>query len=92
MKIEKLQPGMTVYDVGRNKMGNTTLSTVRVWRVHIVSVDVEARKVVASWNSNQSKIYTEQTWSKWRAKRPQLVTMPLGNRRIARRGEVMPNN
>lgn len=52
MKIEKLHPTMVVYDVGRHKMGNTTISTVCVWSVLIVSVDVEARTVVASWNSN----------------------------------------
>jgi len=91
MKIEKLQPGMVVYDVGRHKMGNTTISTVSVWSVRIVSVDVDARTVVASWNSNQAKPYREGIWSKWRAKRPQLVMMALGNQRLARRGEVTPN-
>ena len=91
MKIEKLQPGMVVYDVGRHKMGNTTISTVSVWSVRIVSVDAEARTVVASWNSNPAKTYREGVWSKWRAKRPQLVRMAFGNQRLARRGEATPN-
>lgn len=88
MRIEKLQPGMVVYDVGHRKMGNTTIPTVCVWSVLIVSVDVEERTVVASWNSNPAKPYREGIWSKWRAKRPQLVRMTLGNYRLARRGEV----
>ena len=88
MKIEKLQPGMVVYDVGRTKMGNTTMSTVSVWSVRIVSIDVEARTVVASWNNNQNETFRERAWSKWRLKQPQLVTMALGNQRLARRGEA----
>ena len=41
MKFEKIKPGMFVYDVGRQRLGNTTLSTVVVWGVNIVSVDAE---------------------------------------------------
>lgn len=88
MKIEKLKPGMVVYDVGRHKMGNTTISTVAVWSVCIQSVDAEKRTVVASWNSNAPKEYREHQWSKWRMKKPLLIRGPMGNYRIARRGEV----
>lgn len=90
MKLEKLQPGMTVYDVGRHKMGNTTVSTVSVWSVLIVRVDAETRTVVASWNSNKAQSYGEHTWSKWRVRRPLLVRCVLGNYRLALRGEVLP--
>ena len=88
MKIEKLKPGMTVYDAHKYKMGNTNISTVGIWTVYIIQVDHEKRTVTASWNSNPQKTYYERDWSKWRIKRPELIEMPLGNKRIARRKEI----
>ena len=38
MLIEKLQPGQTVWNVRRQKMGNTTISTVAIFPVRIVEV------------------------------------------------------
>ena len=87
MKIEKLVQGLTVYDVGRQKMGNTSMTTVCVWRVFIHSVDLEKRIVKASWNNNQVQEYHESTWSKWRLKEPRLVKTGVGHR-LARRGET----
>ena len=88
MKLEKLQPGMTVYDVGRTKMGNTTLSTVSVWGVHIVSVNTEKQTVVARWNGNKESTYSPRTWSKWREKRPMLIRTGMGAHRLATREEI----
>lgn len=88
MKIEKLHPGMTVYYVGRSKMGNTTLSTVSVWSVYIVSVDADNKTVVAKWNGNPQRTYYFGTWSKWREKRPMLVRTGMGAHRLANRAEI----
>lgn len=88
MKLEKLQPGMTVYDVGRTKMGNTTLSTVSVWGVHVVSVDANKKTVVARWNGNAERTYYPGTWSKWREKRPMLIRTGMGAHRLANREEI----
>ena len=87
MKIEKLAQGLTVYDVGQQKMGNTSMSTVCVWRVVIHSVDLEKRIVKASWNNNQVREYHEPTWSKWRLKEPVLIQTSFGHR-LAKRGET----
>lgn len=73
MDIKKLQPGMTVYDVGRIKMGNTTMSTVSVWSVRIVSVDLGGERVVASWNGNAPKEFSANSVKRWRAKKPVLI-------------------
>lgn len=89
MKFEKLKPGMTVYDVCRYKMGNTTLSTVGVWDVKIISVDAENKSVVASWNSNAPRVFFAHAATKWRAKRPVLVRTAMRAHRLARRGEVV---
>jgi hypothetical protein len=88
VKIEKLQPGMIVYDVGRTKMGNTTMSTVSVWGVYIVSVDAEKNTVIAKWNGNKERTYYSRTWSKWRKKSPMLVRTGMGAYRLANREEI----
>ena len=50
MKIEKLKPGMVVFSVGKMRMGNTAIKTVVVHPVAIKSIDMQSRRVVASWN------------------------------------------
>jgi len=87
MKISSLKPGMTVYDVGRHKMGNTTISTVTVWAVRIVSVDIENETAIASWNGNSAKSFRGRVISKWRKNKPVLTRGPLGNARLATREE-----
>lgn len=87
MKFEKLQPGMTVYKVGRMRMGNTTLMTTGVWPILILSIDKEKRCVVASWNTNPPRAYHERTISKWRIKRPLLIRTAMGTQRLATREE-----
>ena len=88
MKIEKLLPGIIVYDVHKHKMGNTTISTVGVWPVHIIDVDTETMTVTASWSGNKSQKYHESTWSKWRLKEPVLIRSRMGYCRIATRAEI----
>lgn len=87
MKFEKLKPGMVVFDVGRHKMGNTTMSTVAVWQVRVISVDQEAQTVVASWNSNPARTYYSRSVAKWREKAPMLVRGASGRARLATREE-----
>ena len=89
MTLDKLEPGMVVYDVHSYRMGNTTIRSVGAWEVRIVSVDVERRCVVASWNHNPPSTYYKSSWSKWRLKKPRLVdTGFCGQKRLAKRGEV----
>ena len=86
MKLEKLKPGMVVYDVHSHRFGNTMLRTVGVWEVRIVSVDAAARVVTASWNGNPPQIY--RRWACWRAKKPVLITTMMGGHRLATRAEL----
>jgi hypothetical protein len=87
MKLETLQPGQIVYDVGRHKMGNTSITTVTIWNVHIIEVNVEARYVIASWNGNPRCRYSESQVKKWRAKKPMLIKTGIGQR-LATREEL----
>ena len=87
MKFEKLAVGMTVYDVGKTQMGNTTIKTVSVWPVRIVSIDEKARSVVASWNFNKPQTFYRRSIEKWREKEPVLIRSEMGRHRIATREE-----
>lgn len=88
MKISSLKPGMVVYSVTRQKMGNTTISTVAVHHVTIESVDLEHRTVVASWNCNPPRKYREREIARWRAKKPVLMRGGFGRLRLATREEI----
>ena len=89
IKIDKLKPGMIVYDVHSYKMGNTTISSVGVWDVEILEVDLGRVTVLASWNGNRPETYHARAGKfSWRAKRPVLVVGIFGSHRIATRAEV----
>lgn len=57
IKFEKIEPGMVLLDIHREKMGNTTMSEWGLWKVKVISVDRDKRTAVVSWNSNPA-----QTW------------------------------
>lgn len=86
MKFEALKPGMRVYDVGRSRLGNTTLKTISVWPVHIESVDAATRTVTARWNCNPARKFPEKSYSKWRKEAPMLVGGVV--KRLATRAEI----
>lgn len=61
MKLEKLKEGMTVYRWARERprgMGS--------WPVYIVEVDLVGRRVLASWNGNPARWFSERHAVKWR--------------------------
>lgn len=57
IKFEKIEPGMTLLDIHRERMGNTTLREWGLWKVQVIAVDREKRTAVVSWNHNPP-----QTW------------------------------
>lgn len=85
MKFDSFVPGMTVYDVGRRKLGNTTMSTVAVWAVRIIATDTVMQTVTASWNSNPARIYYAHDYAKWRKSEPVLVKSGWGHRLATRK-------
>ena len=95
MKIESLKPGQTVWDVARQKLGNTTMSTVAVYSVFIHSVEridkgvgAVSWVVTASWNGNPVKRYGEHNVKRWRKSKPVVVRSPSGRARLATREEL----
>lgn len=55
IKFEKIKPGMELFDVHRNRMGNTTISGLVCWKVRIIKVDADGRRARVSWNGNRSE-------------------------------------
>lgn len=86
MKFNSIYAGMTCYTVSKHLMGNTTMRTVAVHEVKVISCDSVKETVVASWNHNQPRTYTERDYSKWRAKEPLLVGEIC--KRLATREEI----
>lgn len=85
MKLEKLQPGMTVYDVHPYRMGNTSLRSIGVWAVSIIEVDTQTRSVIASWNGNKPTRMWEREWKKLRLKEPELERDVMGRMKLKKR-------
>lgn len=57
IKFEKIEPGMVLLDIHREKMGNTTMSELGCWKVKVFSVDKENQTAVVSWNDNAKQTY-----------------------------------
>jgi len=87
MKIEKLIPGMIVYDCHKEKAGNTSIKTWGVWKICIISVDIETGTVVAKWNNNPARVYGESSWKKWLLEEPLLVSSGFFRNRKATKEE-----
>jgi len=93
MKFEKLKPGMVLYDVHSEPLGNTTMRTIGVWEVRVISIHPNEKLpwcsyAMCSWNTNKPEMYGRERIEKLRVKKPVLVKIGWG-RRLARRGEVV---
>lgn len=64
IRYEKIQPGMTLYDRHRYKMGNTTMSTLGEWKVKILELVPDKRAAKVSWNGNPSTVWYEHSLKK----------------------------
>ena len=85
-KIEKLTPDQVLWSVESGRMGNTIMTTKRLYAVHVVEVDLEKRRVLASWNHNPPRwMYNV---SRLRTKKPVMVRGIMGQERLATRAEL----
>lgn len=71
--ISRLQPGQIVWQVVRQKMGNTRSTRGALFSLKIIEVHIDADPpyVVASWNHNKPEQYYERSVKKWRVKKPE---------------------
>jgi hypothetical protein len=68
IKFDKIEPGMVLLDIHREKMGNTTMSEWGLWKVKVISVDRAARTAVVSWNTNPAETWHARRLEKLYAK------------------------
>jgi uncharacterized protein YcnI len=76
--ITKLVPGQVVYSIRRQKMGNTTVSYNACYTIKIVSINIEAGSVVASWNGNRPQTFYSKSIKSWKVKEPVPKTKIFG--------------
>jgi len=87
MKFNSIRAGNTFYTVSRQRMGNTTMSTVAVHEVTVRSTDSVHETVLASWNGNPARVYSSREFAKWRLNKPLLIKSGIGHR-LATRKEI----
>lgn len=72
MKFESIKPGMRIYDVRLSPRLHRAAGGPRMsyWPVDIVSVDLENRTALCSWNNNPAQIVGENRLAKYRKSPP----------------------
>lgn len=88
MKLEKLEPGMVVWDVRKHNMGNTTVKTVSVYQVSIIEVNKEEGWFIYSWNGNNPRKGYEGQTAKFKKNKPVTIRSQMGYARLATREEI----
>lgn len=71
--LAKIKPGDVLYDVRREKMGNTTMSRWGCWEVLVVSIDHEKQTAMCRWNYNQAKLYRRRDLERLKRSVPKAV-------------------
>lgn len=70
-KIEKLTVGQTLYELRRQKMGNTTVSRTACYEVKVREIAEDKRSIMASWNGNPPRRYNVRDVAKLKVKKPE---------------------
>lgn len=70
-----LKPGDVLYDVKRQKMGNTTMSRTVVYEVRVIDVSVDLADpfktyAMVSWNGNAPRKYRPCDFERLRRSKP----------------------
>lgn len=68
MKFERVKAGMVLYDVRREKQGNTTIRDWGYWTVHVLGVDGDGATV--SWNGSRACWKPARYFKRLREKKP----------------------
>ena len=77
--INKLELNQIVYDVQRQKMGNTTIRIGRLFTVKIIEIAPDKSYVIASWNNNSPRKYYSTQIKKWKTSEPKPKTKIFGH-------------
>lgn len=70
VKFDSIVVGEILFDVHKERMGNTTMSVWDKWDVEIISIDKVKRTAQVSWNGNSTEIYCERDLMRLYRKEP----------------------
>lgn len=76
--FDAIKVGDVLYDVGKVRMGNTSMRTIAVWRVTIKEIDSDKRIALASCNGNAAKWWSEARLKKLRRSPPKTKLSVTG--------------
>lgn len=85
IKFERLQTGRTYYERHREKMGNTTMSKLGEWSVHIKEIDAVKETALVSWNGNRPEKWHRRElerlfdWSMYDSREAEMTRGGFGN-------------
>lgn len=68
--LSRIKVGQTLYTVTRQGMGNTTMTRLAVHSVTVKEINLEKRRVFASWNYNAPQWFTERQVARWKVNKP----------------------
>jgi hypothetical protein len=77
-KLDKLTAGQIVWQIKRRKVGNTTVRINSLYRVEVLEIDLEKRRVLRTWNGNPAQWVGEREVSSWKLARPEPKEIILG--------------
>lgn len=83
MKFSQLEPGMIVYEVRKQRLGNTTARTHATFAIEIIERDLASQRVMIRWNGNAAR-WTNSGWTAWRKEKPVMVKSGFGQRPATR--------
>jgi len=70
-KFHTVKAGDVLWDVHREKMGNTTMSRLGAWQVRVISIDYENETAMCSWNTNPPRLYFKRGIERLRRTKPE---------------------
>lgn len=68
--LNKIKVGQTLFSVTREQAGNTTMRRTAVRPINVREIDLDKRKVFASWNYNPPQWFFERSWRRWKVNKP----------------------
>lgn len=77
-KLDKLTVGQAVWQITRQKMGNTAVRINSLYSIKVLEIDLEKRRVLRSWNGNKAEWVGEKEVSSWKLVKPEPKGSKLG--------------
>ena len=78
IKYERIKQGMVLFDVHKQKMGNTSMSRWGCWEVRIIVLLPTDHAAIVSWNGTPQQTWREHKLTRLYEKKPKKYTEQKG--------------